>query len=80
MWVFSDDRHPLASLARIPIRRHVHVRSGTNPYDPQDADYFQQRRAANRAYPSHQGLAFLSGDNDIPSSSRPGASRRIIKA
>jgi len=79
-WVFSDDRHTLVSLARIPIRRHVHVRSGTNPYDPQDADYFQQRRAANRAYPSHQGLAFLSGDNDIPSSSRPGAFRRLIKA
>ncbi|WP_051079897.1 group II intron reverse transcriptase/maturase [Thioalkalivibrio thiocyanodenitrificans] len=56
-WVYGDDRHTLVSLARIPIRRHVHVRSGTNPYDPQDADYFQQRRAANRAYPSHQGLA-----------------------
>ena len=80
MWVFSDDRHPLVSLARIPIRRHVHVRSGTNPYDPQDADYFQQRRAANRAFPSHQGLAFLSGDNDIGSLSRPGASRRLIEA
>jgi RNA-directed DNA polymerase len=58
-WVFSDDLHTLVSLARIPIRRHVHVRSGTNPYDPQDADYFQQRRASNRAYPSHQRLAFV---------------------
>ena len=58
-WVFRDDRHTLVSLARIPIRRHVHVRSGTNPYDPQDADYFQQRRAANRAFPSQQGLAIV---------------------
>ena len=49
-WVFSDGCHTLVSLACIPIRRHVHVRAGTNPYDPKDADYFQQRRAANRAF------------------------------
>jgi RNA-directed DNA polymerase len=58
-WVFNDGCHTLVSLGYIPIRRHVLVRSGTNPYDPQDADYFQQRRAANRAYPSHPGLAFV---------------------
>jgi RNA-directed DNA polymerase len=50
--VFSDGCHTLVSLAYIPIRRHVHVRTGTNPYDPMDADYFAQRRAANRAFPS----------------------------
>ena len=58
-WIFNDGCHTLVSLGYIPIRRHVLVRSGTNPYDPQDADYFQQRRAANRAYPSHQGLAYV---------------------
>uniref|UniRef100_UPI003562A451 group II intron maturase-specific domain-containing protein n=1 Tax=Thioalkalivibrio sp. TaxID=2093813 RepID=UPI003562A451 len=56
-WIFNDGCHTLVSLGYIPIRRHVLVRSGTNPYDPQDADYFRQRRAANRAYPSHDGLA-----------------------
>jgi len=78
-WVFSDGRHTLVSLAYIPIRRHVHVRSGTNPYDPQDADYFEQRRAANRAYPCTMGW-HLSGDNDTDSPSRPGASRHLSKA
>jgi len=58
-WAFNDGCHTLVSLGYLPIRRHVLVRSGTNPYDPQDADYFQQRRAANRAYPSHPGLAFV---------------------
>jgi len=48
-WTFSDGCHTLVSLAYIPIRRHVHVRADTNPYDPKDADYFRQRRAANRA-------------------------------
>jgi RNA-directed DNA polymerase len=78
-WVFSDGCHTLVALAYIPIRRHVHVRSGTNPYDPQDADYFQQRRAANRAHPSATGWS-SSGDNDNASSARPGASRCLIKA
>ena len=56
-WAFTDGCHTLVSLGYIPIRRHVHVRSGTNPYDPQDADYFKQRRADHRAYPRSIGLA-----------------------
>jgi hypothetical protein len=48
----DDGCHTRVSLAYIPSGRHVHVRTGTNPYDPMDADYFAQRRAANRAFPS----------------------------
>jgi len=33
-WTFSDCCHTLVSLGYIPIRRHVLVRSGANPYDP----------------------------------------------
>jgi len=33
----------LFSAARVPIRRHIKVRSNTNPYDPADEVYFAQR-------------------------------------
>ncbi|MDQ2830325.1 MAG: group II intron reverse transcriptase/maturase [Chloroflexota bacterium] len=33
----------LFSAARVPIRRHVKVRSDANPYDPADEVYFEQR-------------------------------------
>ncbi len=33
----------LFSAARVPIRRHIKVRSNTNPYDPADEVYFEQR-------------------------------------
>jgi len=76
--VFSVGYHTLASLAYIPIRRHVHLRIGTNPYDPMDADYFAQRRAANRAFPSlwvHHPIRLATFSPTLP-----GASRRLLRA
>ncbi|MEM7134648.1 MAG: group II intron reverse transcriptase/maturase [Chloroflexota bacterium] len=34
----------LFSAARLPIRRHVKVRSRANPFDPQDELYFEERQ------------------------------------
>jgi RNA-directed DNA polymerase len=34
----------LSAMARIPIQRHTKIRGDANPYDPDYANYFQQRR------------------------------------
>ena len=38
----------LVSASKVPIRRHVKVRGNANPFDPDDADYFRQRRHKQR--------------------------------
>jgi RNA-directed DNA polymerase len=47
-WVFTDGSVTLFRMASIPIRRHVKIRGDANPYDPQQADYFVERRARRR--------------------------------
>jgi RNA-directed DNA polymerase len=47
-WVFTDGSVTLFRMASIPIRRHVKIRGDANPYDPQQADYFVERRARQR--------------------------------
>ena len=40
----STNRYHLISVAGIPIRRHVKVRSAANPYDPSHHAYFAERK------------------------------------
>jgi RNA-directed DNA polymerase len=40
----STNRYHLISVAGIPIRRHVKVRSAANPYDPSHRAYFAERK------------------------------------
>jgi RNA-directed DNA polymerase len=48
-WVFfgeaDGERHYLGNLARTPIRRHIKVREGANPFDPAWELYFERRLA-----------------------------------
>ena len=47
-WVFTDGSITLFRMSSIPIRRHVKIRGDANPYDPQQADYFVERRGRQR--------------------------------
>ena len=50
-------RVELIRPVQITIRRHVKVRSETNPFDPKDADYFEKRKAdRQRRYTSQAAL------------------------
>jgi RNA-directed DNA polymerase len=42
-WLFRTDVSSLMHLAKVPVVRHVKVRSDTNPYDPKDEAYFDER-------------------------------------
>ncbi|AGG90376.1 group II intron reverse transcriptase/maturase [Rhodanobacter denitrificans] len=42
-WLFRTDVSSLIHLAKVPVVRHVKVRSDTNPYDPKDEAYFDER-------------------------------------
>nr|WP_274600873.1 group II intron maturase-specific domain-containing protein [Ectothiorhodospira shaposhnikovii] len=46
-WTFSDGQHTLVSLAYIPIRRHVLVRSRANPYNPKHSEYWERGVRSN---------------------------------
>jgi RNA-directed DNA polymerase len=50
-WVFTDGSVTLFRMASIPIRRHVKIRGDANPYDPQQAGYFADRRARRGTRP-----------------------------
>ena len=58
-WVFTDGSVTLFRMASIPIRRHVKIRGDANPYDPQQADYFVERRGRQRGRPPAQAPAWL---------------------
>ena len=47
-WVFTDGSASLFRMSTLPIQRHVKIRRDANPYDPQDADYFVERRRRQR--------------------------------
>ena len=47
-WVFTDGSATLFRMSTLPIQRHVKIRREANPYDPQDADYFVERRRRQR--------------------------------
>lgn len=42
-WVFSTGVIELTRMCGTPIRRHVKIRSDTNPYDTKDELYFEKR-------------------------------------
>jgi RNA-directed DNA polymerase len=53
-WVFTGERTDyrgrrqavqLVHMARTPIKRHIKIRDGANPYDPAWEQYFEQRTA-----------------------------------
>lgn len=42
-WLFRTDEAALWHLASIPVKKHIKVRSDSNPYDPADEAYFDER-------------------------------------
>ena len=58
-WVFTDGSVTLFRMASIPIRRHVKIRGDANPYDPQQAGYFAERRARRGTRPPDRIPAWL---------------------
>ncbi|MBK1702598.1 group II intron reverse transcriptase/maturase [Thiococcus pfennigii] len=58
-WVFTHGSVTLFRMASIPIRRHVAIRGDANPYDPQHADYFVERRARQRGRPPAHAPSWL---------------------
>ena len=58
-WVFTDGSITLFRMASIPIRRPVMIRGDANPYDPQQADYFVERRGRERGRPPVEAPAWL---------------------
>ncbi len=42
-WELSDGKHHLFVAVHVPIKRHIKIRSRTNPYDKNDEHYFEER-------------------------------------
>lgn len=61
-WVFTDGSVDLFRMLSIPIRRHVRIRSASNPYDPAQASYFAARRARQRQEASKRAPEWLFSD------------------
>jgi RNA-directed DNA polymerase len=57
-WVFTDGTVAIYRLSALPIRRHVLLQGGANPYDPEWAAYFQ-RRPTRRGPPSKEFPSWL---------------------
>jgi RNA-directed DNA polymerase len=61
-WVFTDGSVDLFRMLSIPIRRHVRIRSASNPYDPAQASYFAARRARHGQEASKRAPEWLFSD------------------
>jgi RNA-directed DNA polymerase len=61
-WVFTDGSVDLFRMLSIPIRRHVRIRSASNPYDPAQASYFAARRARHGQEASKRAPEWLFDD------------------
>ena len=53
----------LYRVAQTVIERHIKVRAGANPYDPEYVEYFEKRKCfAWRTYPVGKIRAFCTAD------------------
>jgi len=62
-WTFYDydengNKVYLMKLGKIPIRRHIKIRSAVNPYDPSDEPYFEQRIQQQLVLKQHGKMLF----------------------